>query len=503
VLTYLVAFLLSATASMVLTPVARDLALKYGAVDPGTEQRKVHKVPTPRVGGVAIAVAFFIPTFALLFWDNRVSEGFHDDSGRYLGLVLGALAMVGLGLVDDIRGLSAKTKFAVQLLVAVGAYATGYQITGIGTPFGPIDLGLLALPVTVLWIVGIVNAMNLIDGLDGLASGIALFTVTVLFVLGVLQPNVIVGLTAISLAGALLGFLRYNFNPASIFMGDSGSLFLGYVLSVTAISGAAKSSTVVSLLIPLLALGLPVFDTSLAIVRRFISGKRIFSADRGHVHHRLLDRGLTHRQAVLVLYAGCAFLGLGALGLVWATRAQAAMILILMGVGAIVFSRALGYLSWEEYTTSFRYGLRRQQRLPDRLERIAAAAAEIRSATSHDDAVDALVRMAADIDVDRFECRFAVTGGERLERWSAVFPEDSENRSRYELEYPLDGARDGVEVTGTLSLAWNAVGEKVRVPEAGLYDWLALVLRDRVLDLSTEGRLIHLRPKLQSLPPGR
>jgi UDP-GlcNAc:undecaprenyl-phosphate GlcNAc-1-phosphate transferase len=389
-LTYFVAFLLSATCSFLLTPLVRNLGIRLGTTDDGSEARKVHDRPIPRVGGVAIAVAFFLPVVGLFFWDNLVSERYLADAPRVAGLVLGAVGMVTLGLVDDVHGLRARTKLVVQGLFAVAAWFLGYQIVHIGNPFGdPISLGWMAFPVTLLWIVGIVNAINLIDGLDGLASGIALFAVIILFMLGVLNRNVIVGLTAIALAGALVGFLRYNFNPASIFMGDSGSLFIGYVLAVTAISGSAKSSTVLSLPIPLLALGLPVMDTTLAVLRRFLSGKSPFAADRDHVHHRLLDRGMSHRQAVLVLYGGCAFLGFGALMLVYANSLLSAVILTVMALGAVSFSWVLGYLSWDEMRPSADEGVsagvdqagpetaRDTAESPEHTQREADAAAEV------------------------------------------------------------------------------------------------------------------------------
>lgn len=507
-LTYLVAFLISALCSVILTPIVRDLAIRYGAVDSGAEDRKVHDQPTPRVGGVALAVAFFVPVLALFFYDNGVSAAYLADLSRFAGLLIGAAVMVGLGLVDDVRGLSAKVKLAVQILVALGAFWSGYHIETVNTPFGIIQLGWLALPLTILWIVGIVNAINLIDGLDGLASGISLFTVFVLFILGVTQGNQIVALSAIALAGGLLGFLRYNFNPASIFMGDSGSLFLGYVLAVTAVGGSAKSQTAVSLLIPVLALGVPVFDTTLAVLRRFIGGKHIFSADRGHVHHRLLDSGLTHRQAVLVLYGGCTVLALGALGLVWASTAQAAVILCAIGIATIVFTRITGLFSVSEARTSFKYGLRRQQRLRDNLRRIQLAVDSVRSADNVDDALDVLVDMAADVHMDRLECRVAVSGASGLVRYQIRHPPGDVSQGqfgRFMLTFPLDGQLDGIDITGELRVSWDAPDEMVQVPEAGSYDWLAMVLKDRILLLEQRASALPMRPRLafESLPPER
>ncbi|MBW1877073.1 MAG: undecaprenyl/decaprenyl-phosphate alpha-N-acetylglucosaminyl 1-phosphate transferase [Deltaproteobacteria bacterium] len=498
-LTYFVAFLLSASCSFVLTPLVRNLGIRLGTMDDGSEARKVHDRPIPRVGGVAIAVAFFLPVIGLFFWDNLVSERYLADAPRVAGLVLGAVGMVALGLVDDVHDLRARTKLVVQILFAVAAWFLGYQIVKIASPFGdPIALGWLSFPVTLLWIVGIVNAINLIDGLDGLASGIALFAVIILFMLGVLNRNVIVGLTAIALAGALVGFLRYNFNPASIFMGDSGSLFIGYVLAVTAISGSAKSSTVVSLTIPLLALGLPVMDTTLTVLRRFLAGKNLFAADRDHVHHRLLDRGMSHRQAVLVLYGGCAFLGLGALMLVYANSLLSAVILTVMALGALSFSWGLGYLSWEEMRLSVRYGLFRQQALRDRLDAIEKVVDAVRKARTVEEAIDRVVDLAPGIGVDHVQCRLEVEATKGPRRFEVDGPpgEDKERQEPYRLVRPLVWGLGSIRVSGFLAFEWYCPREQLHLPEAGSYDWITLVLRDRILELMTNDDIDTLGPKL-------
>ncbi len=496
-LTYLVAFFLSMCCAFALTPGVRAAAHRHGLLDPGTEARKVHARPIPRVGGVAIAAAYFLPVLALLFWDNRVSNYYYADAGRFVALGGGAAAMVLLGLYDDVRGASPRVKLAVQILVATAAFALGYRILQIGNPLGaPISLGWLAYPITVLWIVGIVNAMNLIDGLDGLATGIALFTLSVLFLLGVVNNNPVVGLTSAALMGALVGFLPYNFNPASIFMGDSGSLFLGYVLAVTAISGSSKSSTVVSLLIPLLALGLPVMDTLLAVIRRFLAGRHVFAADRGHVHHRLLDRGLTHRQAVLVLYVGCAFLALGALALVFANSLVSAVVLVIMAVGTLMFSRALGFLSWSEIRHSVRYGLQRQATLRERLATIAKAASAVRTASTIPDALDALRAAAPHLQIDQVHVRAQVSRGGEVRVYETRTPDGDVPSSGhfFQLAFPLTWRADDVDLEGFVRFGWDCDEERLLLPEAASYDWLALVLRDRVAVLSSDAEARHFRP---------
>jgi len=501
--TYLVAFLLSALVAFALTPVVRNVALARGAVDDGSEARKVHENPTPRVGGVAIAVAFAVPVCGLFFWDNEVSQVYLADVPRLLGLGGGALAMVVLGLVDDLVGLRARTKLAVQIIIASSVFFLGYSIVKIASPFGaPLVLGWLSFPVTVLWIVGIVNAINLIDGLDGLAAGIALFTVATLFVLGVVHHNIIVSLTSVALAGALIGFLRYNFNPASIFMGDSGSLFLGYVLAVTAISGSSKSSTVVSLLIPLLAMGLPVMDTLLAVIRRFLAGRHPFEADRGHVHHRLLDLGLTQRQAVLVLYAGCAFLAVGSLGLMYANSAVSAVIMGAVAITTIAFSKMIGLLSWANVRHSVRYGLARQQSLRERLGVIERTAEAVRTAATPHEAIRCLVDALDDLQVDRVTLRAEVSREGTVHRYEAEDPPQPPARATLHLrEYNLDWSLPTVEVRGRLAFGWDCSEEELQIPEAGAYDWLAMVLRDRFLELAAGARTPRFQPRIVHTGP--
>ncbi len=228
---------------------------------------------------------------------------FFSTGSITIALVAGSLLLVAAGLVDDLRGLGAKAKLLIQTAAASIAFAGGMRIEGLDLPgIGALNLGWFALPATVLWIVGIVNAMNLIDGLDGLAAGVAFFACLTNFVIASMTGNVYILLISASLGGAVVGFLFYNFNPAKIFMGDSGSMFLGFMLASASLLGAQKSPTLIAIVVPILALGLPILDMLMTIARRFLERRSLFSADRGHIHHRLLDRGLTHRRSVLSLY---------------------------------------------------------------------------------------------------------------------------------------------------------------------------------------------------------
>jgi len=232
-------------------------------------------------------------------------------------------------------------------------YRLGFRIDAIANPLGePIALGWASLPFTMLWFVGVINALNLIDGLDGLAGGVALVAVITTFLVALQRTHPLMMLFSSALAGSIIGFLFYNFNPASIFMGDTGSMFLGFALAATAIQTNQKSTTVVAVLIPAIALGLPIMDTLLAIGRRALRGRPLFQADKEHIHHRLMAAGLSHRQAVLVLYALCVMLGAAALILTYASSGQSALLLIVLALVALVFLRSLGYMRFDRVSAS-------------------------------------------------------------------------------------------------------------------------------------------------------
>ncbi|MBX5481010.1 MAG: undecaprenyl/decaprenyl-phosphate alpha-N-acetylglucosaminyl 1-phosphate transferase [Myxococcaceae bacterium] len=348
--TYSVAFLLALAVGAVLTLVVRNRALAWGLVDQATSSRKVHTRPVPRLGGIAIVLAFFAPLIALFLVESVVGQTWRNQPRMIAGLFAGGLIIAALGLYDDLRGAGAKLKFAVQTAVALLLYWIGFRVEFIASPFGePFSLGYFALPFTVFWIVGIINALNLIDGLDGLAGGVAFVVAASNFILAAWRGDILLALCMAALAGAVLGFLVFNFNPASIFMGDTGSMFLGFVLAAVSLKTSSKSGTVVAMLVPVISLGLPIMDTLLAIIRRTAMGRPIFSADKEHMHHRLMSRfRLSHRQAVLVLYGFCVFLAMVALGLSFANGPQSALLLVAVAVTAAIFVRRLGYLSFAD-----------------------------------------------------------------------------------------------------------------------------------------------------------
>jgi UDP-GlcNAc:undecaprenyl-phosphate GlcNAc-1-phosphate transferase len=357
--TGIVTLLVGTVTTWAVTPWVARLGHRLGAVD-APDSRKIHRTPVPRIGGLAVFAGFLasgcFAVFATGYW-----EKFPEGAGEWVVLAAGAATMLLLGLLDDIRGVPFQWKFAVQFLAAAAAWSGGFRIASLTLPLfdGPVDLGALSLPVTVLWIVGITNALNLIDGLDGLAAGSAMITCTAVATIAFWSGNVAEAAISAALLGSLLGFLRYNFNPARIFLGDSGSMWLGFILALTSIRGSQKNSTTVAVLVPVLVLGLPIFDTAFAVVRRtwrlarhrgapssgaIGTARRIsvlFLPDRGHIHHRLLDAGLSHRAAVLVLYAVAGLFALLALLHAVATGiAFAVLASILVSFGALVLALA-------------------------------------------------------------------------------------------------------------------------------------------------------------------
>ncbi|MDQ3674444.1 MAG: undecaprenyl/decaprenyl-phosphate alpha-N-acetylglucosaminyl 1-phosphate transferase [Gemmatimonadota bacterium] len=354
---YIAGFLVAVLGSLALTPLVRGAARRYDLFDP-IDERKLHSRLIPRIGGVAIFVTV-MGTLALLW---GVSHNVEWGDARKLSVILaGATAIHLLGLWDDLRPMPAKWKFVGQVAIAIGVYLAGVRVELLSVPLGgagAISLdGVVAGFVTVAWLVGITNAFNLIDGLDGLASGAALFALTTMFVVASIYGQTGAAFVTLVLAGATLGFLFFNFHPASIFLGDSGSLFLGFMLAGIGILSSQKSPTMVALAIPLVSLGLPVLDTALAIFRRFLGGRPIFSADRGHIHHRLLSLGHSPRKVALLLYAACAVLALGAMLMV-RQAAFVAFVLLVVGLGVGLAVQRLRFHEFEEFGRVLRKGMR-------------------------------------------------------------------------------------------------------------------------------------------------
>ena len=294
---YVWAFVIALIVTYICTPLVRTLAVKIGAID-APDARKVHQVSIPRLGGLAIYIGYMV---SLLYSVKDISS--------VKGLLIGSVILVAVGIWDDVKQIGPKTKLLGQIVAALMLPIFDDAIHFISIGDHMLYLEYLSIPLTVFWIVGFTNIVNLIDGLDGLAAGISLIACIAICIVTLQMGQVDLACITLALAGAACGFLRYNFNPAKIFMGDTGSMLLGYTMAAISVMGSVKTAATVGLVVPVIVLGLPILDTLFAIVRRRINGRPVFQPDKGHLHHRLLAMGLTQKQAVLLMYAITAVLG--------------------------------------------------------------------------------------------------------------------------------------------------------------------------------------------------
>lgn len=318
--------------SVLLTPAARSLAIRWGAMDM-PDERRVHETPMPRFGGLAIAAGVLA-----VAWIARLLPGPAAalDPRPLLGLTCAAVPILALGMADDRWSVSPWVKLAVQACAALTLGLFGYGVPMLTNPFGPpIELGALNLPLTLLWVLVVTNAINLIDGLDGLASGVVILASAALWTVARLHSDFYVMFFAALLVGACAGFLRWNFPPAKVFMGDTGSQFLGLTLSAVSLLENRKGTAVVTLLLPLVALGVPLADSAIAFARRLLKRQHVFRGDTGHVHHQLLQAGLSKRGALFAMWALCAFFGLVAVLLTWLPREWS--VLLVAVLAAVLF----------------------------------------------------------------------------------------------------------------------------------------------------------------------
>lgn len=313
------------------TPLAIKAAYKLGAIDK-PDQRKVHHQTMPRLGGLAIFLAFMIVTL-ISSWGNAA----------FYGILAGGLIVFLVGMLDDMYQLSPWVKLLGQCLAAAVAMYFGVIVHFVTNPFdGLLALGYLSLPLTFLWIVGVTNAINLIDGLDGLAGGVSAIAAATMGIVSLLHGQTAVAITAFILVAAIAGFLPYNFHPARTFMGDGGSNFLGFVLACLAIMGTAKSAALISLFVPIVILGIPIFDTFFAIIRRIYKRAPIFMPDKDHLHHRLMALGMSHRRSVLIIYGISAFFGGVAVTLSFITSPKASLLLALLLLAIVIGADRIG-----------------------------------------------------------------------------------------------------------------------------------------------------------------
>jgi len=407
-ITFLGIFFFSLLCAFVLTRYVRDYATAHGWVSAPSQERHLHISPLPRLGGVAIFVSFTLSmavSVVLALYSSHLHAVFSLKT--LVTIFVPASVIFLLGVYDDIRGAGPYLKFSVQALAAVMLFMGGLRIVNIPVAFGPHTLPwFVGLPLTVLWVLAITNAFNLIDGLDGLAAGSALFSTLVAFVVALINGPTLVSVMTLALAGAILGFLRFNFNPATIFLGDSGSLFIGFLLSALALEGAQKAPTIVAVAIPVVSFGLPILETSLSVIRRLISGRPVFTADREHIHHKLLQHGLTHRQVVILLYGVSAVFAMLSLLLLWPTGNSLGVVLAVLGVGIWIGVQHLGYLEFGELARVAQRTLDQRQIFINNMS-IRRAAEELKVARDYDQVRRILIAAFGSNDFDGFDLQIA------------------------------------------------------------------------------------------------
>lgn len=330
-------FIISVIISLFMTPIAKKLAVKLGAVDIPKDERRVHKKPMPLMGGMAIYTSIVLSSLIFLPLDKTL-----------ISLILGGTIVLISGIIDDIKGLSPRAKLVFQIIAAIILILGDIKIDAITNPFaktGTFSLNGFSIPITIFWVVGITNTLNLIDGLDGLAAGVAMIASLSFMLVANKFAYIPVMIISAIVSGACLGFLPYNFNPAKIFMGDTGALFLGFMLAALSIEGVMKSVATIAVIVPIIILGVPIFDTTFAIFRRLLNGKSIAEADKGHLHHRLLKMGFSQKKTVLILYSISAIFGLCAMLIAKANSKRAVVLAMIVFFITIVLAIKMGLIS--------------------------------------------------------------------------------------------------------------------------------------------------------------
>jgi UDP-GlcNAc:undecaprenyl-phosphate GlcNAc-1-phosphate transferase len=432
--TYIAIFTIALFSSLILTPIIRRLSTRLGWVDVPRDDRRVHRKAIPRVGGLAILLSVIIPLLALPLVDNLVTQTLLRDRQQLLMIFVPMILVVLLGLYDDIRGAGAPLKFMALAVAGTIFYLMGGRIDNLSLPiYGSVHLPLvISYVATILWIVAVTNAFNLIDGIDGLAAGAGLFASLVVLVVSLMMGHPHVTVVALVLSGALIGFLRYNFNPASIFLGDSGALFIGFTLAALSLQGAQKASTAVAIGIPLMAFAVPIIDTGFSMARRFVSGKPIFQGDREHVHHMLLARGWSQRRAVFVLYGVCAAVGFISLLFVNETSRLTGLILLVVGSAIVLAMGRLRYHEVDELKASVKRNLgERRARAANHLQ-IRRASRTMSQANSLDELLSAVQEM---LELGEFAHATIMLGrGGDFECSERAFARENGSRKRLGIE---------------------------------------------------------------------
>lgn len=441
----LLAFVGSIILSAGLTWTIRDLALRRGWVRGSLSARHMRPVSMPRLGGVAIAIVAGAMSCVALLATLYLHQASKSSTSQMLLVLLAAGISFAVGLLDDFLDISAWAKIAAEIFAGLMLWDGGIRILHFSSLCGSHKFGsAVSALFTVLWVLLITNAFNLIDGLDGLAAGSALFSALTVFVVSLITHNSLQSLLAAILAGAILGFLRYNFNPATIYLGDCGSLFIGTLLAGITLTGATqqKSSTVIAVTIPLVAFGLPVVETCVSVIRRFLRGQSIFLADREHIHHKLLDRGWSQRQVVVVLYAVSALFGLLSLLLLSPGQAPLAIVLLVLGIGIILGVQKLGYHEFFEIGRMARRTFEQKQVIVNNLA-VRRGAEKLARCSDWRELIEILHYTFAESDFDSFEIVVKAEGSGAIacsHRWQRPAPRldyDKERSTPWSLNLQL------------------------------------------------------------------
>lgn len=433
--TYFALFVIAIGSTLVITPLIRRLCQRFKLLDVPADDRRVHTIAIPRLGGVAIFVSLLLALGSLLLISNLLTETLAYYRPVLIKILIPSSLVLVLGVYDDLRGANAIVKFLGLGAIASLFFAMGGRIDALAVPFVGIVhfTPTLSFFVTVFWLVAISNAFNLIDGVDGLATGAALFSSVVILVVALSSGHALMIVVTIVLCGALAGFLRYNFNPASIFLGDSGALFVGFLLASLSLLGAQKATTAIAVITPVLAFGLPVIDTTMTMARRLIGGRPIFEGDGEHIHHMLLARGWSQRRVVLILYAACAVFGLAAALSTKTASPLTGFVLFVVAAAVIV---AVGKLRYHE-VDELRAGVtrtvgNRRLRVANNV-RVRRAGLALSKASSLNDVFAALQNM---LEFEQFACARVQLGqpgrGEANER---ALRAAMERRSVPELQF--------------------------------------------------------------------
>ena len=452
---YLATFAVSLLLSFISTKVVRDMAVRRGWVSAPAQERHLHSKALPRLGGIAIVFSFLFATCVAL----ATVRILHPADGAFslhplLTILPPAILIFLLGMYDDLHTVGPYFKFFVQSVAGALLFAGGLRILDLPLLFGARHFSwMIGLPVTIFWVLAITNAFNLIDGLDGLAAGSALFSTLVMFVVAALSNAPLISLITLALAGAVLGFLRYNFNPATIFLGDCGSQFVGFMLSALALYGAQKAPTIIAVAIPLVSFGLPILETSLSVLRRFIGGRPVFTADREHIHHKLLEHGWSHRQVVIILYGVSAVFALLSLFLLWPTGSTLGLVLAVVGTGIWLGVQHLGYLEFGEIRRVAQRTIEQRRIFVNNLA-IRRASEELKVARDFDQVGRILAAAFDNNDFDGFELRANTALEQRIQ---LLEPNDAPH-----LEWKKRGSLATVEFGTAWSLKLELISSAAR-----------------------------------------